>query len=243
MIWAHSAHFRGWLVSGAGLAIMRYWKQPEGQTLQIPESNRYAGNGPGINKILAILVAPLALLMACEGPSEPVAAESTIATSIAPESFEPVCGQDGRLAVELYGGIRATIDWQASDLSCTGMPRPAGEGARIRLSGPIDTGIETRKLAFILGLPGLKMGQTGAELPTNVTLIEEGTGRFFGTRDESGCWTDVTGHEPIGDDSNRLYRIEGTLYCVSPLAELNGNTSVTFTELKFTGRLNWEQPE
>ncbi len=145
--------------------------------------------------------------------------------------------------VELYGSIRASIDWRAGDLTCTGMPRPDGEGARVRLSGPLGMKGENRTLAFILGLPDLEVGQTGKELPTNVTLIEEGAGRFFGSRGTSDCWTDVRSQERVGGEDEDTYRIEGTLYCVSPLAELNGNTSVTFTELNFTGRLNWEQPE
>lgn len=198
-------------------------------------SFRFHGNDHGCwHRLLAAGV--LALLgVACGGPVVPAAAEPAAA---------PVfpCGADGRLAVELYGSIRTSIDWHPADLTCTGMPRPDGEGARVRLSGPIVDGDDTRTLAFILGLPGLEVGQTGKELPTNVTLIEEGTGRFFGTADTSGCWTDVTEQDAVSDDDH-VFRIRGTVYCVSPLAELNGNTSVTFTELVFSGRLDWKQPE
>lgn len=231
---------------------MRYWDKPEGKTLQIFQINRYRGNGLGVGKMTAALIVPLVLFTACEGPAPAAAgadventtrAETTGANTSAAGTNEATCGQDGQLVVELYGSVRASIDWQADVLTCTGMPRPDGEGARVRMSGPLGTGDEVRTLAFILGLPGLEVGQTGTELPTNVTLIEEGTGRFFGTRDTSGCWTDVTSQQPVGDDSDRTYRIEGMLYCVSPLAELNGSTSVTFTELKFTGRINWEQPK
>ena len=125
---------------------------------------------------------------------------------------------------------------------CEGMPRPGDEGARIRLSGPLPDDREAKTLTFIFGVPHLLPGVTGAELPTNVTLVEEGTGRFFGTPDTSSCWTDVTTHRPLeGSDSE--YTISGSLYCVSPLAELNGSSSVTFTELGFSGRLNWEHTE
>ena len=222
---------------------MRYWDKTEGKTLQISVANRYVGNGRRASGKAATLAALLALLAACDGPGAPITEENAIADSLAPESYELACGDDGQLIVALYGGIRAEIDWQQDTLACTGMPRPDDEGARMRLSGPIGDVDEGRTLAFILGIPDLEMGQTGAELPTNVTLIEEGTGRFFGTQDNSGCWTDVAKHEPITDSGERLYRIAGTLYCVSPLAELNGNASVTFTELTFTGRLNWKQPE
>jgi hypothetical protein len=222
---------------------MRYWDKPEGKTLQIFAANRYVGNGRRAAGKPAALLSLLALFAACDGPTAPNAEENAVVESLAPESYELACGEDGRLVVALYGGIRAEIDWQQGALSCTGMPRPDDEGARMRLSGSVSDGDESRTLAFILGIPDLEMGRTGTELPTNVTLIEEGTGRFFGTQDNDICWTDVAKHEPIGGDGDRLHRIAGTLYCVSPLAELNGNASVTFTELTFSGRLNWEQPE
>jgi hypothetical protein len=225
-----------WLVSLRGFAIMRYWDKSQGKTLHIFRGNRFRGNEGCRCQMLLMLGATALLGAACDAP-EPI-----VTNSAATETPVTACGQDGRLAVELYGSIRASIDWQPGNLACTGMPRPEGEGARVRMSGPFGSGADVRTLAFILGLPDLEMGQTGKELPTNVTLIEEGTGRFFATADTNGCWTDVTDHDPTGDEGDRTYRIEGTLYCVSPLAELNGNTSVTFTEMKFTGRLDWDQP-
>jgi hypothetical protein len=86
----------------------------------------------------------------------------------------------------------------------------------------------------------LEEAQIGAELPTNVTLIEEGSGRFFATPDTNGCWTDVTEHEHIDGNSGQDYMISGSVFCMSPLAELNGFASVAFTELAFTGRVNWK---
>lgn len=173
-------------------------------------------------------MACLVLCVSACGDPEPIAAEQT-----------PACGADGRLVAEIYGGVRASIDWDASMLECEGMPRPNGEGARLRFAGPADDG---RRLAFILGLPGLVEGETAGELPTNVTLMEEGTGRFFGTRDVANCWTDIEMHERLQPAESPIYRISGVLYCVAPLAELNGNSSISFADLKFTGRLNWEAP-
>lgn len=222
---------------------MRYWDRPEGRILQLNAANRCARNSRDIAPGMALCIVPLVLLAACGDRPGPGPTETAVAETLAPEPYDPACGQDGLLAVELYGGIRAAIDWRADELSCTGMPRPDGEGARIRFSGPMGSGDEIRTLAFILGLPNIEVGRTGTELPTNVTLIEEGTGRFFSTQDINGCWTDIAAHEPVDGGAGSLYRVEGTLYCVSPLAELNGNANVTFTELKFTGRLNWEQPE
>ena len=95
-----------------------------------------------------------------------------------------------------------------------------GERARLRFAGPAGTADEERRLAFILGLPDLHRGETGKESPTNVTLMEEGTGRFFGTRDTVNCWTDV-----------------------APLADLNGNLDVSVTDITFTGHMTWDKPK
>lgn len=150
------------------------------------------------------------------------------------------CDPEAYLETELFGGINIAIDWQASVLTCEGMPRPAGEGARLRLAGPLAQDRHSRRIAFIIAIPGLRQGGTGKDMPTNVTLMEEGTGRFFSTADTTGCFTDVQRQERIDPENRKDYRITGTVYCVSPLAELNGVSSVSFTELRFTGRVEWE---
>lgn len=154
---------------------------------------------------------------------------------------QPGCGPDGSLVAELYGGLRASLAWDAGELECEGMPRPDGKGARLRFSGP--AGEDAARLALILGLPDLERGRTGSELPTNVTMIEEDEGRFFSNRDLSNCWTDVHEQTPAGDAKPELFRISGILYCVSPLSELNGQSSVTISDLEFDGVVDWREPE
>lgn len=155
----------------------------------------------------------------------------------------PACGSDGALVTEIYGGVRASIDWNAGTLECEGMPRPNGEGARLRFAGPLAAADGQRQLAFILGLPDLVEGETAVELPTNVTLMEEGTGRFFGTREADKCWTDIETHERLQPVESSTYRISGVLYCMAPLADLNGKSSISFADLRFTGRLDWQPAE
>lgn len=144
------------------------------------------------------------------------------------------CGEHGFLATTLVGAVEAEVDWRAADLVCEGMPRPGGEGARLRFAGSADD----RQLAIIIALPDLRRGQAASELASNVTLIEEGTGRFFSTAAADICWTDVTFLEVEPDTADR-YRISGTLYCVAPLAEVNGSSSVSLAELHFNGLLDW----
>ena len=73
---------------------------------------------------------------------------------------------------------------------------------------------------------------------SNVTLIEEGSGRFFSTSGLDTCWTDVDEQVALEDPPGR-YTISGTLYCITPLAEVNGDSGVSLRELKFAGLLDW----
>jgi hypothetical protein len=200
----------------------------------------YPGN-TAFRSVAALLLAFQCLLVAaCDAP--PITADEP---PVADTSF-PGCEVDGQLSAELYGGIRAKLAWGADVLDCDGMIRPDGEGARLRFAGPLPTGEsaeEQRSLAFIFGLPDLQRGETASELPTNVTLIEVGAGRFYGTQDTENCWTDILSQEQIGAENAAEYRITGLLYCVAPLAELNGSSSISFADIKFTGWLSWEIPE
>ena len=207
---------------------MRHSDLPKGKTLQkYPPARR-------LRTAAVTLASGLLILMtaACKE----AARDSAVAGDYG-------CGRDGSLAVELHGGLQARLDWSAAELSCAGMPRPAGAGARLRLSGPLDDAPDTERIAIILGIPDLARGATGSELPTNATLIEEGAGRFFGTSGANGCWTDIHRHEPAGEPGSAEYLVSGTVYCVAPLAELNGGSSISFTELEFTGRIDWDEPE
>ena len=146
------------------------------------------------------------------------------------------CGDDGRLAGELYGGIRATLDWSSADVACEGMPRPDGDGARLRFAGKVQPG--DRPIAIIIAMRDFAPDSPNAELPANVTLIEEGNGRFYSTPDFDNCLTAITEVRGLGDPGGR-YSVAGVLYCVSPLPEMNGDSSVSIPELVFTGLLDW----
>jgi len=47
----------------------------------------------------------------------------------------------------------------------------------------------------------------------------------------------------IGAEDSLNYRISGILYCVAPLAELSGSSSISFTDIRITSQLSWEVPE
>ncbi len=197
-------------------------------------------NGMRHSSAALLLAFQCLLLAACDSPPTVADEPAVVDRSAA------ACIDDGQLNADLYGGIRATPVWGADNLECNGMIRPFGEAARLRFTGPLpilDADAEQRSLAFIPGLPGLHQDETASELPTNVTLSEIGTGRFYGTQDTENCWTDILSQEQIGVEGSLEYRISGVLYCVAPLAELNGGSSISFADIGFTGQLSWDTPK
>ena len=169
-------------------------------------------------------------LAACSDTPEPAALPALLPAP--PEASG--CGERGYLRTSFYGEFSGPIDWSADDIDCEGMPRPQGEGARLRFAGKSND----FALAIIVALPDLERGATARELGSNVTVIEEGSGRFFSTSGLENCWTDVVEQQALDDTAN-VYLIEGTLYCIAPLAEINGDSSVTVRELQFGGLLDW----
>lgn len=172
-----------------------------------------------------------ALLTACKPAADPV--ESTI------EDVTPIrlCGDGGYLAGELYGAIRATFDLDSTGVACEGMPRPEGVGARLRFAGKVQPG--DRQIAIIIAMPGFSIETTDVELPANVTLIEEGNGRFYSTPDLDNCLGEISSVAVTPENQDR-HSVVGALYCVSPLPEVNGASSVSIPELRFSGLLEWK---
>ncbi|MDP7041051.1 MAG: hypothetical protein QGF91_00210 [Gammaproteobacteria bacterium] len=111
------------------------------------------------------------------------------------------------------------------------------------IADPLTDDPDAAIVAFIPGIPELERGRTARELATNTTFMEEGGDRFFSIADATGCWTDADFQDPFDNDAGSIYRIGVTVYCVSPLAELNGATNINFTELKFSARLNRDPQE
>ena len=114
------------------------------------------------------------------------------------------------------------------------MLRPDGKGIRLRFIGSA----ADSRLAVILALPELERGVAVVESPTVVTLTVEGSGRFFSTPTLESCWSDIVAQKPVEDGSDR-YAISGTLYCVAPLGEINGDAAISIPELEFSGIIDW----
>jgi len=144
------------------------------------------------------------------------------------------CGDNGTVRSSIFGSIETEINWSADDMVCNSMQRPNGKGVRLRFVGDVSG----ERLAIIIALPDLKPGVVAVEIPSNVTVSVEGSGRFFSTPNLDSCWTEVFSQTKLANDDN-TYAIEGTLYCVAPLGEVNGIAAVSIPEFSFSSILNW----
>lgn len=200
---------------------------------------------PAKSARLILFVAHLVLLAGCnsdeviEAPAADAASQNPAASLLpASDAAAADCIDGGALETTLFGALSGEIIWTPDELACQGMPRPDGAGARLRFSGTV--GEDATSIAFIIGIPGLEKGRDAVELPSNVTVIEENNSRFFSTADLDTCWTDIEGQWLLDEDNDDgRYRIDGVMYCISPLAEVNGDDSVSIPELQFSGLLDW----
>lgn len=179
---------------------------------------------------LALLFVALVVAGCGQSPEPPAAAESTPE----PEPVASTCGDNGWLRGSLSGAITAEIDWPDEALRCESMPRPDDRGVRLRLSGDIGN----ERLAVIIAMPGLGASATGPEFDAVVTIMVDGSGRFFSTPNLGSCWADVRTNAPLEDGSD-LYNLAGELSCVAPLGEFNGSAFVDLQSLAFSGVAKW----
>jgi len=168
-----------------------------------------------------------AMLASCKAEQESVSVVAAVPTASA-------CGESGALRTALFGGIEADVNWTASDMECDSMLRPDGAGLRLRFAGEVSGEV----LAIIIAMPALQADEVGLEVPSNVTATVEGSGRFFSTPDLNACWTEIATQTRLaGQEDARA--IAGTLYCVAPLGEINGDAAVTIPTLEFSSIANW----
>ena len=179
---------------------------------------------------------PLLGLLLCSalGACKPAALEQSAPPPVLSDSG---CGENGSLQTTLFGGLQATVNWPGAEMQCESMQRPNGEGIRMRFTGDV----AGERLAIIIAVPGIQAGEPAAELPSNVTVMVEGSGRFYSTPNLDSCWTDVSSQSAV-PGARGSYVISGTLYCVSPLGQVNGDAAVSIPELSFSTVVKWNVP-
>jgi nucleoid-associated protein YgaU len=171
-------------------------------------------------------------------PAAPVASAAPVAPTapVAPASC--LESGDGYFRARLAGAIEANIDWPNSGTLCEGESRNTPPGVRLSFqrvpSGASD-------LLFVIGLSGVREGRPGREMRANLTIIVQGTDRFFGTLGDSRCTVDSLSQRRLG--SAKVYRVEARGFCTQPAHAVRGDGAVLMSTFEFAGVVRYDPPE
>lgn len=149
---------------------------------------------------------------------------------------------DGFLRARLNGAIQAELDWRNADTECTGSIRPNNGGLRMRFK---HKGLNNDDMVILFGITGLAEGQSGKALPVNVTVIVEGSGKFFGTQGDNKCTVDEVKQEPLAGIPlrKRSYRVLARGFCTQPARAVKGSGSILITRFDYAGRVDFNSDE
>ena len=196
--------------------------------------SRRTGNQPGrVQEILNLLFVALIGWLSL---TQQLAEHPASAASVLGEREFQSCqmDQDGYLRGEIFGTIQRNLVWQGDGMLCDGMPRPGNSGLRLMFSEYSEQ--PERGLRLVIGIVDATLGETGEELTTNVTVIDQDSGLFFSAQGLERCWVTIDEQVPLSAP-NHSWRIDGQLYCLGALASVDGPDSVTLGDIEFSGRL------
>jgi hypothetical protein len=142
--------------------------------------------------------------------------------------------------------VKADLNWSNEGLECSGATRPNG-GVRVRFShdfGKLPSG-DAARLVLLFGIPGLREGRPGDNLPVNVTIIREGAGEFFGTRGDDKCLIEKFAQTAVAGAPlrNRSYRVTASGFCTQPARAITGSGAVLISRFDFVGRIDYSEED
>jgi hypothetical protein len=142
---------------------------------------------------------------------------------------------DGYLRAKMAGAIDARIDWPNSGTHCQGESREKPPGVRLsfhRASGGAPN------LLLVFGLTGVLEGQSARAVKANLTVIEQGTSRIFGTLGDSRCTVDSLTQRPL--KTAHAFRIEARGFCTQPAHAVRGSGDVLVSTFEFAGPVTFD---
>lgn len=149
----------------------------------------------------------------------------------------------GYLRARLRGELSMDLDWKNADMQCEGGPRPSGNGVRVSIGGP-ERG-DGRRIRMVFGMAGVREGEAGNALPTNVTILFEGENRIFATQGDDKCTVDSLQQERIETlgPGRASYRVTARGFCLGPASDLAGAKRIIMTSFDFAGRVEFDQDD
>jgi hypothetical protein len=157
-----------------------------------------------------------------------------------PAPYGCLPGGNGYFKARIRGAFNLDVDWHNSEMECQGALRPDGTGLRVSFAGPAHGG---RRLRLVFGVSAVQEGHAGHDLPTNLTVIQEGEHRLFATRGDDHCTVDDLRQERLGaQGSSRTWRIVARGFCIAPASALNGDARILVSRFDFAGSAAFSDP-
>jgi hypothetical protein len=178
------------------------------------------------------------LLLGGAGGAAAVPADTPTATPAPLLTSSCLPSGDGYLRAHLAGAIDATIDWPNSGTHCEGEPRDKPPGVRLsfqRAAGGAPN------LLLVFGLTGVRAGKPAHAVRVNLTVIDQGRSRIFGTLGDTRCTVDSLTQRPLAPPGS--YRVEARGFCTQPAHAVRGDGDVLVSTFEFAGLVNYQNQE
>ncbi|HQR25129.1 MAG TPA: hypothetical protein PL152_01435 [Steroidobacteraceae bacterium] len=155
-----------------------------------------------------------------------------------PSGQQALCipANEGSLEARLHGAIDAEIRWAYPMPQCRGGVRPDGVGVRLLYKGEIPG---QGPLLVVIGMGPLRAGENATSVPANITLVREGSGRFFATQGDDKCSVDEVQQVPVFGNGH-TYRITGRGYCTQPARAVGGEGVVVVSRFDLSAVVDFQ---
>lgn len=155
-----------------------------------------------------------------------------------PSGQQALCvpANEGSLEARMHGAIDAEIRWASPMPQCRGGVRPDGEGVRLLYKGEIPG---QGPLLVVIGMGPLRAGENAASVPANITLVREGSGRFYATQGDDKCSVDDVKQVPVFGNGH-TYRITGRGYCTQPARAVGGEGVVVVSRFDLSAVVDFQ---
>lgn len=147
----------------------------------------------------------------------------------------------GELKARLRGALDARLAWQDGVMECVGGARPDRSGIRVSIAGPLDaTG---HRLRFVFGVKSAPGTAQSANVPTNLTIIQEGAQRLFTTLGDDKCQSERLTQRLEDPAHPHVYVVEAHGYCIGPAATLDHGAQLWLDSFDLRARIDTEEKD
>ena len=144
---------------------------------------------------------------------------------------------DGYLRATLGGAIEAKIDWPNSGTRCQGESKDNPPGVRMSFRR---TSAASPDLLFVFGITGIRAGMPARTNGVNLTVIDQGASRIYGTLGDSRCTVDSLAQRPM--KAKDSFRVEARGFCTQPAHAVGGNDALLVSTFEFAGLVTYDAP-